>query len=74
MKLTHWLRLCAIVGGASVIPLEPLLGGEGVAAFTGADVDLWVMGGVVALVGVLTLIIGDLDNEQLPSRKTRPPK
>jgi hypothetical protein len=69
MQLTRWLSLCAIVGGAGVILIEPILGWEGFVALTGADSDLRVMGGAVVLVGILTMILGDLENEKLPSRK-----
>jgi hypothetical protein len=69
MKLPRWLSLCAIVGGAGVILIEPILGGDGVAALTGVDSDLRVMGGAVVLVGVLTMIIDDLENKNLPASK-----
>jgi hypothetical protein len=57
MRLTQWLSGCAIAGGTGVILIEPILGWEGFVALTGADTDLRIIGGAVALVGVLTLLV-----------------
>jgi len=61
MKLTQWLSVCAIAGGAGVVLIEPILGWEGFVALTGADTDLRIIGGAVALVGVLTLLVVALE-------------
>jgi hypothetical protein len=57
MRLTQWLTGCAIAGSIGVILIEPILGWEGFVALTGADTDLRIIGGAVALVGVLTLLV-----------------
>lgn len=62
MNLTRWLSLGAIIGGAGVVLIEPIFGWEGFVAVTGADPNLRIIGGVVALVGVLTLLVSDLEN------------
>jgi hypothetical protein len=72
MQLTRWLGLCAVSIGAGVVLGEPILGWEGFVALTGGNSDLRVMGGVVALVGVFTLIIGDLEQDELPPQKGSP--
>lgn len=55
-----------MVVGAGVVLGEPILGWERFVALTGANTDLRILGGAVALVGVCTLIIGDLDDNELP--------
>lgn|GEM_PF-6984492 len=72
MQLTHWLSLCALVGGASVVLIEPLLGGERVTAFIGVDTDLQITAGAVALVGVLTMLIGDRESKEFSRGKGSP--
>jgi hypothetical protein len=62
MNLTRWLSLCAIIGGAGVVLIEPIFGWESYVALIGADTNLRIIGGAVALVGVLTLLVSDLEN------------
>lgn len=71
MQLTRWLGLCATIVGAGVVLSEPILGWDGFVALTGANADLRIMGGIVALVGIFTMIIGEADNDNLPSSKGR---
>lgn len=62
MKLTRWLSLGAILGGTGVVLIEPIFGWEIFVALTGADTNLRIIGGAVALAGVLTLLVSDLEN------------
>ena len=62
MNLTRWLRLCAIIGGAGVVLIGPIMGWEGFVVLTGVDTNLRIFGGAVALVGVLTLLMSGLDS------------
>jgi hypothetical protein len=67
MKLTRWLGLCAVVGGAGVVLNELILG------WVGIDTDLRVMGGAVTLIGVLTILIDDLGSQEVSHRKESSP-
>jgi hypothetical protein len=62
MNLTRGLSLCTIIGGAGVVLIEPIFGWEIFVALTGADSNLRIIGGAVALIGVLTLLVSDLEN------------
>jgi hypothetical protein len=67
MKLTRWLGLCAVVGGAGVVLSDLVLG------WVGVDTDLRIMGGAVTLIGVLTILIGDLGSQEVSHRKGSSP-
>jgi hypothetical protein len=65
MQLIRWVSVCALAGGVGVVFIEPILGREGFAAFTGVDPDLRIMAGAVALVGALSMLFGDMESKEL---------
>ncbi|MBM4258862.1 MAG: hypothetical protein FJ147_23535 [Deltaproteobacteria bacterium] len=72
MQLARWLGFCAFVGGGGFVVLEFLSGWEQVDAWNGANSDLRLMGGLVAIVGVLTVIIGNVAGDGELRRKGSP--
>jgi hypothetical protein len=67
MQFTRWVSFCALAGGVGVVFIEPIIGREGVTAFTGVDSDLRIIAGLVLLVGALSILFGDIEY-QVPSR------
>jgi hypothetical protein len=65
MQCTRWASVCALAGGVGVVFIEPSLGSEGFAAFTGVDPDLRILAGAVALVGALIMLFGDMESKEL---------